>query len=217
MLTAVGWSLVAAVEPLGILAFIAILLRGGRRNTWGFIVGWMLCAALVAALTVALAGGAQQHDSSGLISTAGLLQIALGVVALVLLAIRRARTRGADPDAPEKPELAENDTTVGPVGAAVIAAMVQGWPVVGAAVAAVLKATDSGAGRLLGILMVVVLSTSTYLTAQILSGLRPERTAVWLDVVRRGIERHRDRVIDLVLLGVGVWLVVHGAVVQLSG
>ena len=217
MLSAVGWSLLAAIEPLGILAFIAILLRGGRRNTWGFIVGWALCATLVAALTVALAGGAQQHDSSGFISTAGLLQIALGIAALVLLAVRRARKSPIDPDEPETPEIPETDKTVGPVGAAVIAAMVQGWPVVGAAVAAVLKATDSDAGRLLGIVMVVVLSTSTYLAAQILSGLRPERTAVWLDALRRGIERHRDRVIDLVLLGVGLYLVIHGAVVQLTG
>jgi hypothetical protein len=50
----------------------------------------------------------------------------------------------------------------------------------------------------------------------ILSGLRPERTTVWLDAVRRWIESHRDRVIDLLLLGVGLWLVVHGMVVQLA-
>ena len=65
----------------------------------------------------------------------------------------------------------------GPFGAAFIAAMVQGWPVVAAAVAAVLKATDSDVGRVLGILVVIVVASSTYLAAQILSGLRPERTA----------------------------------------
>jgi len=68
----------------------------------------------------------------------------------------------------------------------------------------------------LGIALVIVLSTSTYLAAQILSGLQPERTAVWLDALRRGIETHRDRVIDLLLLGVGLWLVIHGVVVQLA-
>lgn len=216
MLSAVGFALLAAIEPLGVVAFIAILVRGGRRNTWGFIVGWMLCACVVAALTVLLAGGAQQHDSSSAISTAGLLQIALGIAALALLAVRRARKSRLDPDAPEKPEIPESDNTVGPAGAALIAAMVQGWPVVGAAVAAVLKATDSGPGRLLGIALVVVVSSSTYLAAQILSGLRPERTAAWLEAIRRGIETHRDRVIDVLLLGAGLWLVVHGVVVQLA-
>jgi len=216
VLSAVGFALLAAIEPLGVVAFIAILVRGGRRNTWGFIVGWMLCACVVAALTVLLAGGAQQHDSSSAISTAGLLQIALGIAALALLAVRRARTSRLDPDAPEKPEIPESDKTVGPAGAALIAAMVQGWPVVGAAVAAVLKATDSGPGRLLGIALVVVVSSSTYLAAQILSGLRPERTAAWLEAIRRGIETHRDRVIDVLLLGAGLWLVVHGVVVQLA-
>jgi hypothetical protein len=135
---------------------------------------------------------------------------------LVLLAVRRARKAPVDPDAPETPEILDSDKTIGPVGAAFIAAMVQGWPVVAAAVAAVLKSTDSGPGRVLGIVLVVVLSTSTYLAAQILSGLQPERTAAWLEAIRRGIERHRDRVIDLVLLGAGLWLVVHGVVVQLT-
>ncbi len=216
MLSAVGFALVAAIEPLGLVAYIAILLRGGRRNTWGFIAGWMLCAAVVAVLTVFLAGGEQQHDSSGAISSAGLLQIVVGLAALGLLAVRRARTNRLDPDAPEKPEIPDSDTTVGPVGAALIAAMVQGWPVVAAAVAAVLKATDSQTGRVIGILVVIVVSTSTYLAAQILSGLRPERTAAWLDAVRRWIDSHRDRVIDVVLLGAGLWLVVHGVVVQLA-
>jgi hypothetical protein len=216
VLSAVGFAFLAAIEPLGLVAYIAILLRGGRRNAWGFIVGWALCAGVVAVLTVTLAGGSHERDSSQTVSSAGLLQIALGVAALVLLLLRRGRRSRVDPDAPERPEVPETDKTVGPVGAAVIAAMVQGWPVVAAAVGAVLKATDSGPGRLLGIVLVIVVSTSTYLAAQILSGLRPERTAVWLDALRRGIERHRDRVIDLVLLGAGAWLLIHGLVVQLA-
>ncbi len=216
MLSAVGFALIAAIEPLGIVAYIAILLRGGRRNAWGFIAGWMLCAAVVALLTVFLAGGAQQHDSSSTISSAGLLQIALGVAALVLLVLRRGRRSRLDPDAPEKPEVPEPEKTVGPFGAAFIAAMVQGWPVVAAAVAAVLNATDSDVGRVLGILVVIVVASSTYLAAQIYSGLRPEHSAAALDRLRRWIESHRDRAIDLVLLVVGLWLVGHGIVVQLA-
>lgn len=216
MLSAVGFALIAAIEPLGIVAYIAILLRGGRRNTWGFIAGWMLCAAVVAVLTVFLAGGSQQHDSSSTISTAGLLQIALGIAALVLLTVRRARKRGDDPDAPEQPEVLEGDKTVGPFGAAFIAAMVQGWPVVAAAVAAVLKATDSNAGRVVGILVVILVASSTYLAAQIYSGLRPERSAAALGGLRRWIDAHRDRAIDILLLLAGLWLVGHGIVVQLA-
>ena len=216
MLSAVGFALIVAIEPLGLIAYIAILTRGGRRNTWGFIVGWMLCACVVALITVVFAGGTHQHDSSQAVSSAGLLQIALGVAALVLLVLRRARRGRLGPGEPEIPEIPEPEKTVGPVGAAIVAALVQGWPLVAAAVAAVLQATDSGAGRLLGIVVVIVVSTSTYLAAQILSGLYPERTAAWLDALRQRIERHRDRVIDWLLLGIGVWLVLHGVVVQLA-
>ena len=82
MLTALGWALLAAVEPLGIIAYIAMLgSQGGRRNTRGFIIGWMLCAALVSTITVQFEGHAQGGGSS-FISSAGWLQVALGVALL---------------------------------------------------------------------------------------------------------------------------------------
>jgi MYXO-CTERM domain-containing protein len=222
VLTALGWALFAAIQPLGIVAFIAMLgSRGGRRNTLGFIIGWLLCAGLVAVVTVLVAGGTSRSGHvSATISSAGLLQIALGLVALGFLVVRRRRRAGvaatvggAEPldDLP-----AEAERAVGPVGAALIAAMLQGWPIVAAAVAAVLDATDSGAGQTLGILLVIVVSASTYLVAHVLAGLYPERTAAWLAGLRRRIETHRDRVIDLVLLGAGAWLIGHGLVVQLT-
>ncbi len=223
MLTALGWALFAAIQPLGIVAFIAMLgSKGGRRNTLGFIIGWLLCAGVVAVVTVLVAGGTSRsgHVSSA-ISSAGILQIVLGLVALGYLVVRRrGRSRtpavvGTGPmgltEAPAEPE-----KTVGPVGAAVIAAMLQGWPIVAAAVAAVLDATHSGVGQTLGILVVIVVSASTYLVAHVLAGLHPERTAAWLAGLRRRIETHRDRVIDLALLGAGGWLVAHGVVVQLT-
>jgi drug/metabolite transporter (DMT)-like permease len=216
VLSAVGFALLAAIQPLGIIAFIAILSRGGRRNTWGFIVGWLLCAAVVALLTVALARGHHQHDSSLTIASAGLLQVALGIVALGLLVMRRARRGRLGPGEPEEPELREPERTAGPVAAALVAALLQGWPVVAAAVAAVLQSTDAGVARLLGIALVIVLSSSTYLAAQILSGMQPERTAAWLDGLRRRIETHRDPVVDGILLLAGAWLLVHGTVVQLT-
>jgi hypothetical protein len=229
VLTALGWALFAAIQPLGIVAFIAMLgSRGGRRNTLGFIIGWLLCAGVVAVLTVVVAGGTSgSGNTSSAISSAGLLQIALGVVALAFLVVRRRRRSaalvGAGAAAPAEPTTevpldaaAEVEKTIGPVGAALIAAMLQGWPIVAASVAAVLDATSSGAGQVLGILLVILVSATTYIAAQVLSGLYPERTAAWLDRLRRGIETHRDRVIDLLLLGAGAWLVGHGVVVQLT-
>lgn len=229
MLTALGWALFAAIQPLGIVAFIAMLgSRGGRRNTLGFIIGWLLCAGVVAGLTVVVAGGSSRSSSSSsVLSSAGLLQIALGAAALVFLAVRRRRRTaalaGAGAAAPLDPTTeapleaaAEVEKTIGPVGAALLAAMLQGWPVVAAAVAAVLDATSSGAGQFLGILLVIVVSATTYIAAQVLSGLYPERTAAWLARLRRGIEAHRDRVIDLLLLGAGAWLIGHGVVIQLT-
>jgi Sap, sulfolipid-1-addressing protein len=214
MLAALGWALFAAVQPLGIIAYIALLgSRDPRRNTRGFIIGWLLCAGLVAVLTVQLEGHTHGGGASQLVSSAGLLQIVVGVAALGLLVVRRRRGRAASKDH----DGASERGAVGPFGAALIAALLQGWPVVAAAVAAAVKATDPGVGRVLAILLVIVVTTSTYLVAYVLAGLNPERTAARLDRLKVWIETHRDTVIDLVLVAVGLWLVVHGLVVQLTG
>src|SRR5690348_11670718 len=108
--------------------------KGGRRNTLGFVIGWMLCAGVVAVLTVLVAGGTSHSGHvSAAIGSAGLLQIGLGVAALALLLVRRRRRAAAlvaapgaptpEPETPDGPE-----RVVGPVGAALIAAMLQGWP-----------------------------------------------------------------------------------------
>jgi len=61
-----------------------------------------------------------------------------------------------------------------------------------------------------------LVSASTYVVAHVLAGREPERTAAWLGALRAWIEAHRDRVIDLLLLGAGGYLVVHGVLAQLA-
>ena len=214
MISALGLALLAAIEPLGVIAFIAVLgSRGGRRNTRGFIVGWVLCACLVALATVLVSGGSRGGHVSTAISSAGLLQVALGVTALIYLVLRHRR----DPAALERSDDAlVKEDNLGPVGAAMIAAALQGWPVVAGAVGAVLKSTNGTTGRLLGVAAVVVVSVSTYVVAHVLAGREPERTAVWLGALRGWIEAHRDRAIDVLLLGAGGYLIVHGALAQIA-
>jgi hypothetical protein len=215
VLSAFALALLAAVEPLGILAFIAVLgSRGGRRNTRGFIVGWVLCACVVAIITVFVSGGDHAGHASTAISGTGLLQIALGASALIYLAVRRRR----DPVAlARSDEALVKEDNLGPVGAAMIAVAVQGWPVVAAAVSAVLTSVDGAPARLLGVVAVIAVASSTYVVAHVLAGREPERTAAWLAALRRGIEAHRDRAIDLLLLGGGLYLVVHGVLARLAG
>ena len=194
--SALGLALLAAIEPLGVIAFITVLgSRGGRRNTRGFIVGWVLCACVVALVTVLASGGSREGHVSTAISSAGLLQVALGVTALVYLFLRHRR----DPAAlARSDEAVVKEDNLGPVGAAMVAAGLQGWPVVAGAVGA------------------VVVSASTFVVAHVLAGREPERTAAWLGALRERIEAHRDRVIDILLLGAGGYLVVHGVLAQIA-
>jgi len=214
VISALGLALLAAIEPLGVIAFIAVLgSRGGRRNTRGFIVGWVLCACVVALVTVLVSGRSRAGDVSTAISSAGLLQVALGVTALAYLVLRHRR----DPARLERSDDAVlKEDNLGPLGAAMIAAALQGWPVVAGAVAAVLDSTNGTTGRLLGIAAVVVVSVSTFLVAHVLAGREPERTAAWLGALRKWIEAHRNRVVDILLLGGGGYLIVHGVLAQLA-
>ena len=214
MLSALGLALLAAIEPLGVIAFITVLgSRGGRRNTRGFIAGWVVCACVVALVTLLASGGSRADHDSTAISSAGLLQVALGVTALVYLALRHRR----DPAARARSDDAlVKEDNLGPGGAAMIAAALQGWPVVAGAVAAVLRSTDGTTGRLLGVAAVVVVSVSTYVVAHVLAGREPERTAAGLAALRGWIEAHRDRVVDALLLGAGGYLIVHGVLAQLA-
>jgi len=214
VLDAVGLALLAAIEPLGVVAFIAVLgSGGGRRNTRWFIVGWVLCACVVALVTVLFSDSGGGGGGSTTVSSTGLLQIGLGVAALGYLAVRHRRGHAVAEQ--QQDPLAQADH-LGPVGAASIAAAVQGWPVVAAAVTAVLKSATGTGAQTLGVAVVVLLSASTFVTAHVLAGRQPERTAAWLGALRAWIEAHRDRAIDVLLLGVGGYLIAHGLIVQLT-
>lgn len=225
VITALGWAIFAAVQPLGITAYVVVLTRGGRRDAWGFVIGWVLCAAVVIGLTVGLDQSVQAQQGSTTVAATAWAEVVLGLAALLLLVVRRVRRRrtaasvvapvpGAADAAPaeESPER----RAAGPVGAAVLAALLQGWPIVAAAAAAVLGATSPGAGRVLGLVLVLLVTSSTYVTAQVVSGIRPERTEEWLQSLRRRLEENRDTIVDVVLLVIGAWLLVQGAVALLA-
>jgi Sap-like sulfolipid-1-addressing protein len=215
VLSAIAWALFAAVQPVGILAYIVILTRGGRRDGWGFVVGWVLCALVVMGLTLAVSGDAQ-HATSPTVAAAGWVQVGLGALALIALAVRRLRGPRAAPPAVEEPVTTTADSHTGPFGAAVVAALTQGWPIVAAAVAAAVGATSAGAGRVLALAVVILVCSSTYLAAQVFAGFYPEATEVRLRTLRRRIEADRQRVIDLALAGIGVWLLANGILAQLA-
>jgi len=215
MIQALALALLAAVEPLSLIGFIAVLgSRGGRRNTRAFIIGWLLCASAIALVTVLIAGGGHAAHASEAVASAAMVQLAAGLGVLGLFVLRRRRRR--TPRAHEAPRWLAKVDDLRPAGAATTGALVQGWPIVAAAVGAVLRSVNSAAGRAAGIAAVIIVCTSTFLTAHVLAGRAPERTAARLAALRAWIEAHQERVVDLLLLAVSAYLVVHGVLAVLS-
>ena len=195
--------LVVAIEPLGLIAYIAILTRGGRRNTWGFIVGWMLCACVVAVITVVFAGGSHQHDSSQAINWP-VCSRSRWVSPRWCSWSSGGRAADASPRA--SPRSPRSPSRRRPWGrSAPRSSRLWSRPAAcrrrrgrrtrGHRLQPRAPPRDRGGDR--GVDLDVPHGPDPLRALS-------ERTAAWLDALRHGIERHRDRVIDWLLLGVGV-------------
>ena len=86
-----------------------------------------------------------------------------------------------------------------------------------AAVGAVLTSVSGVAARAAGIIVVIVVSESSFLVTYVLAGRAPARTAAILERVRQWVTRRQGPVVDILLLAVAAYLVVHGAVAALAG
>jgi len=214
MTAAVVLAVVAALEPLGVLAFIAVLAsKDSRRNAPAFMVGWTCSAVLVALATVLVAGSGHVSQASSVVASAGIVQVVAGLAALGLLLWRRTHV-SREPAAPKW--LAGIDG-MGLRGAALLGAGLQGWPVIAAAVGAVLTSVSGVGPRVAGIIVVIVVSQMSFLVAYVLACRAPARTATILERIRQWVTRRQGPVIDVVLVVAAAYLVVHGVIAVLSG
>jgi len=214
MTAAVVLALVAALEPLGVLAFIAVLAsKDARRNAPAFMVGWTFSAVLVSVATVLVAGSGHVSSASSVVASAGIVQIAAGLAALGLFAWRRSHASRV----PATPKWVAGIEGMGVRGAGLLGAGLQGWPVIAAAVGAVLASVSGIGPRAAGIVVVIVVSQMSFLAAYLLARRAPVRTASILERIRQWVTRRQGPVIDVVLVAVAAYLVIHGVVSTLSG
>jgi hypothetical protein len=200
-------GLVITLEPIPLTAFILILLsKGGTRKGAAFIFGWLLSLAIVVALTVVVTGNNPPKPNTAPSLAALAVKIAIGV-ALVLIAVRQRRRMGK-PRPPKKPPKWQTGLdNMSPWFAMGLAPLTQPWGLVAAGVAVIVGAKLSSWQSYIALFLFCIVATGVYIAMEVYAGFRPERAQAFLGKIRLWIDSHKDQVIIVVSLGLGLWLV----------
>jgi hypothetical protein len=200
-------GLVITLEPIPLTAFLLILLsKGGTRKGAAFIFGWLLSLAIVVALTVLVTGNKPPKPNTAPSLAALAVKIAIGV-ALVLIAERQRRRMGK-PRPPKKPPKWQTGIdNMSPLYAIGLAPLTQPWGLVAAGVAVITEAKLTSWESYIALFLFCLVATAVYISLELYAGFRPERAQAFLTSIRSWIDGHKDQVIIVVSLGLGLWLV----------
>jgi Sap, sulfolipid-1-addressing protein len=192
------------LEPFPLTAFILLLsTEKGTFKGLAFILGWLACLVVVVAAVTLSTQGKPPAPSTAPSTAALAVKLVLGV-ALVLYAVRKWHRRGV----PRKPPtwMARLDR-VSLWTAAGLAAFLQPWALVAAGAATITGAKLAGPADYLTLVLFVLLSTASFLYLELYATFAPAAAGVRLQQLRTWLDTHRDQVIVLLCLLLGLWLV----------
>jgi hypothetical protein len=196
-------GLAITLEPIPITAFILILsAERGIIKGLVFVLTWLGSLVLIVAV-VELATGGNPPRSNSAPTTAGLaLKLAVGV-ALILVGVRQHRRRGRARKPPTWMKKLDHLSLWTVAG---VSFFVQPWPLVAAGAATVVTAQLSTVWDYLLLVLFCLLSTASLLTMELYATFAPDAAHRRFEAVRTWIEAHRDQVIVVLSLLIGLWL-----------
>ena len=196
-----------ALDPLPLTAFLVVLpAKGGARKGAAYTFGWLASLAVVVAVTVLATGNNPPRPDTAPTLAAVAVKIALGAT-LVAIAVRRLRAR-KQPKPPKKPPRWQQHVDgMSPWFALGLAAALQPWVLVGAGAATVVEAKLSSPASFLALFCYCVLASASYLSMEIYTLIKPDRSQALLAQFRSWIGTHTDQVIIAGSLIVGLWLI----------
>jgi hypothetical protein len=194
-----------ALEPIPLIGYI--LLRGTEGGNWkgyGFIAGWLLTLVLIIVLTMAITGGKPLKSESTPSTATLIVKIVLGCGLLVVAWRQRARRGRSTPATPAWMTKLDRVNFAGAMGASFL---LQPWLLVAAGAATATGVDLSNPVTVAVLAGYCVLATSTYLVMQAYGVLSPEAARTRLDGFRQILADHRDQVIIVLCVVIGLWLI----------
>ena len=200
-------GLVITLEPIPLTAFLLILIaKGGTRKGAAFIFGWLLSLAAVVTITLLVTDNRPPKPNTAPSLGALAVKMAIGV-ALVLIAVRQRRRMGK-PRPPKKPPKWQTGLdNMSPWFAMGLAPLTQPWGLVATGVAVITEAKLTSWESYVALFLFCVVSTAVYIALELYAGFRPEQSQAFLGQVRTWIDGHKDQMIIVVSLVLGLWLV----------
>jgi hypothetical protein len=196
---------VVTLEPIPLTAMILLLAtEGGLWKGLGYVLGWMVTLVVIVAVTVIVTGGKPLIPQSNPSTAALAVKLSIGVV-LVIIAYRRWGSWGSS-EPKGQPKWMRGIDRVSPLSAAGLAFLLQPWVLVTAGVADITQAKVSSTAQYLALFAFCVLCSASLLVMEVYAALRPAEVKETLDALLHWITSHRDQVIVILSLALGLYL-----------
>ncbi len=209
-------GLAISLDPIPLTAYLVLLpSRRGVVKGAAFIFGWLVSLAIVVSVTVLATGNNPPKPKTAPSLAALAVKILLGV-GLVYVAFRQRRRMG-QPKKPKKtPKWQAGVDNMSPWFAVGIAPLVQPWGLIAAGAATVVQAKLSSAATYVALFVFCVIGTGSYITLELYTGFRPEKSQAFMAGIRTWIDTHTDQVIIVGSLVLGFWLIANSLYFILS-
>jgi Sap, sulfolipid-1-addressing protein len=202
-------GLAISLDPLPLTSFFVLLpSKRGVVKGAAFISGWLISLAVVVGITIAATGNQPPKSNTAPSLAALAVKVAIGA-ALIGIAVRQKRRMGRPKKPKKTPKWQAGVDDMSPWLAAGIAPLVQPWGLIAAGVATITAAKASSFESAVALILFCLVATGSYLTLELLLGLRPERGRAYLTGVRTWMDTHTDQVIIIGCLALGLWLIGH--------
>jgi hypothetical protein len=214
ILTLIPLGLFVALSPVPIVA--VILLLGTKHpviNALAFTVGWIAVIVAIGAIGLATLSAQDFHHGTGASRGVAAFELVAGI-ALLLLALRRARSAPAAPPDDAKPRWMSRVEGLNPAtglvaGAAFFLVNIGDVIVAVAATVSILKAEVSLGQNIAALAVFAFVSSLTLLLPVALYAAAPERAAAVLDRCKAWLSVPQNTVTAVIVL-IGVLLVING-------
>jgi hypothetical protein len=198
-----GLGVAMAVQPLPVLAVVVLLsVQRGIRKAWAFYFGEFVVMFGIGAATIALQLGTSRSSAS---RAASVFTLGAGVVLLAFGAWFMSRSRRAE--AVREPAWIARLDEMAPWPAFLLGMFLPTYAIAVAVGAHIVGTHPSNAAAVAGMLVFLLVGTSTAYTPILLAQLAPERSRPARTRLRSWLMRNWSAVGALLLLGIGSFLV----------
>ena len=205
-------GLLASLSPTTIVGFILLLsTTRARVNAIAFLVGWGVSLAVVFGLSFALGGTRLVSHGSGKTAVA-VVEVFLGVASIYLSARQWRRRHLPHKSSGVTTALTKRLKEIRPWQAAIVGMAEQPWTLTASAAIIAVRHHLSAGVALLAFLLFTIASTATVGLIYLYFEFRPGSAEAQLERLRLWVEQTGPVLFAVVLLLVGLFLIVDGAV-----